>query len=315
MRLAQLVERHIDIVEVVGSSPASHTIMTTELKDTVVIYHAQCTDGFGAAYAAWKKLGDQATYLPLKTQVELPNGLEGKRVYVVDYNLDKETQESLEATGTQVTVIDHHLSAQVDVIAFPQNVFDLNHSGAVLTWRYFHPDQEVPELLLYVEDHDLWKFALPDTRAFGAALKQYEFDFAVWDELVHNLADPAFRADFIATGRTIASFEDSLVAHLLTYKERVRFEGHQLWALNVSRVYRSILGHHLATLNKGTDAPEIGIVYYHNQGAVHISLRSNGDTDVATIAKKYGGGGHKNAASIRVNSFAELPFEFIDETA
>ena len=28
----------------------------------LVIYHADCSDGFGAAYAAWKLLGDRATY-------------------------------------------------------------------------------------------------------------------------------------------------------------------------------------------------------------------------------------------------------------
>ena len=27
-----------------------------------VIYHADCTDGFGAAYAAWKQLGNRAEY-------------------------------------------------------------------------------------------------------------------------------------------------------------------------------------------------------------------------------------------------------------
>ena len=27
-----------------------------------VIYHADCTDGFGAAYSAWKCLGNRAEY-------------------------------------------------------------------------------------------------------------------------------------------------------------------------------------------------------------------------------------------------------------
>ena len=27
-----------------------------------VIYHADCTDGFGAAYSAWKLLGNRAEY-------------------------------------------------------------------------------------------------------------------------------------------------------------------------------------------------------------------------------------------------------------
>jgi hypothetical protein len=30
----------------------------------LIIYHAHCTDGFGAAYAAGCKFGDMAEYLP-----------------------------------------------------------------------------------------------------------------------------------------------------------------------------------------------------------------------------------------------------------
>ena len=31
----------------------------------LVIYHANCADGFGAAFAAWRKLGDEAEYVPM----------------------------------------------------------------------------------------------------------------------------------------------------------------------------------------------------------------------------------------------------------
>ena len=284
-----------------------------KLKDIIIIYHAQCSDGFAAAYAAWKQFGDGASYLPMKTQVEVDDSLTNKTVYVVDYSLPKHVQEKLQSQGCTVTVIDHHKSAEADVTAFPQNVFDQSRSGAVLTWQHFHPDEPIPELLLQVEDHDLWKFERPDNMSFNAALRQYPFDFTIWDELIGKLDDPVFRNKFVAQGKTIVEFEDKLINGLLEFKERVLFEGHDVWALNVSRVYRSILGHKLAELNKGTEEPELGIVYYRNQGAVHISLRSNGDVDVAAIAEKYGGGGHKNAASIRVDSFADLPFEFITE--
>lgn len=30
----------------------------------LVIYYANCADGFGAAFAAWTKLGDDAEYVP-----------------------------------------------------------------------------------------------------------------------------------------------------------------------------------------------------------------------------------------------------------
>lgn len=280
-------------------------------KDIVIIYHDQCRDGFGSAYAAWKKFGDDASYVPLKNQVELPAGLIDKELYILDYSFKKDVLEELRHTNKKVVVIDHHQSAAEAVTAFPENIFDQDHSGAVLSWQYFHPDTEVPSLLLYVEDHDIWKFILPDNREFNAALGEYEMSFVAWDELVESLKDQDFRDDFIATGRTIAGFEDKLVQHLLSFKEKVNFEGHDIYALNVSRIYRSILGHHLAQLNKAEGGIPLGIVYYRNLGAVHISLRSEDDIDVAAIAARYGGGGHKHAASIRVDSFADLPFSFL----
>jgi len=286
--------------------------MEAQYKDVVVIYHAQCRDGFGSAFAAWKKFGDNATYIPQRTQVAVADFTD-KEIYVLDYGLEEEVQRTLQATNKSVVVIDHHPSSEAGVTAFPQNIFDANHSGGVLSWQYFHPDTPVPELLCFIEDHDLWRFAMPDNRAFGAAMKEYDFDFQKWDELLRRLEDPAFRAAFINKGQIISQFEDNLVEGLMHYKERVLFEGHEVWALNVARTYRSILGHHLATLNAGTDQPEIGIVYYRNLGAVNISLRSNGDANVRVLAEKYGGGGHDNAASIKVDSFADLPFTFIEE--
>lgn len=285
--------------------------MENNLKDIVVIYHANCTDGFGAAYAAWKKFGDTASYIPLKTQVEIDLDLKDKEVYVVDYSFLAEVDAKVRARAKSLVVIDHHQTAEAVVTAHPGNVFDQSHSGAVLAWQYFHPDIPVPDLLLYVEDHDIWKFKLPDNLEFNAALGQYQRDFLVWDELITNLNNPEFRNSFIETGRTIKKFEESIVEELLTYKERARFEGHEIWVLNVSRIYRSILGHKLAKLNKENGGVPLSIIYYRSGGSVSLSLRSEDDIDVAAIAAKYGGGGHKHAAGINVANFSELPFEFI----
>jgi oligoribonuclease NrnB/cAMP/cGMP phosphodiesterase (DHH superfamily) len=282
-----------------------------KLKDIVVIYHGHCRDGFGSAYAAWKKFGEDASYVPLRRQEDMPEGLTDKELYILDYSFDKETLTDLVSKNKSVLVIDHHKSAEEAVTSFPDNIFDNDHSGAVLSWKYFHPDTTVPPLLEYIEDHDIWKFALPDNKAFAAALGEYEVSFKSWDKLIKNLESDVFLETFINTGKTLAKYRDEHVESLMQYRERVLFEGHEIWALNVSRVYRSILGHKLATLNGETGGIEMGIVYYHNEGAVNISLRSNGNVDVSEIAVKYGSGGHKNAASIKVDSFKDLPFTFI----
>ena len=32
----------------------------------LIIYHRSCADGFGAAYSAWLRFGDEAEYLPMQ---------------------------------------------------------------------------------------------------------------------------------------------------------------------------------------------------------------------------------------------------------
>ena len=281
------------------------------LKDIVIIYHDQCRDGFGSAYAAWKKFGDNASYVPRKTQDSVPEGLINKELYILDYSYKKPELEKLVSENKSVVVIDHHESAKEAVCSFPGNVFDQEHSGAVLSWKYFHPDTEVPTLLLYVEDHDLWKFQMPHNREFNASLIEYTQDFETWYQLNDNFENKDLFDSFIRNGTVIAGFEDKLVEKMMAFREKAIFEGHEIYVLNAERIYRSILGNNLAELNQKEGRVPMAIVYYRYDGYVHCSLRSTGDFCVRTLAEKYGGGGHNNAASIRVDKFENLPFQFI----
>lgn len=289
----------------------SETQPIEKLKEVVVIYHANCRDGFGSAYAAWTIFGDKASYIPRKTQEAIPEGLINKEIYILDYSYNKETLTKLKEINKKVVVIDHHETAKEAVESFDENIFSNDHSGAVLTWQYFHSDEPVPRLLLYIEDHDLWKMELEHTREFGAALGEYDRDFATWHQLNKNLEDRLHFNKFIEHGEIIARFEESLVDKMLTFREKVIFEGQEIYALNAERIYRSILGNKLSALNKSEGKMAMAIVYYRYDGMVHCSLRSQGEVDVSTIATKYGGGGHKNAASIRVANWSDLPFKFL----
>ncbi len=281
------------------------------MKDIVIIYHHQCRDGFGAAFAAWKKFGDSASYIPCKTQDTVPEGLKNKELYILDYSYPLDVLEKLVAENKKVVVIDHHKSAKDTVLAFPGNVFDLEHSGAVLAWEYFHPGTEVPKLLLYIEDHDLWKMALPHNREFSAALGEYTQNFSTWGKLSRNLSEKLHFDSFIRHGTIISRFENRYVNNLIEFRERVRCEDCEVYAVNCARIYRSIVGNRLAGLNLKSGREPFGIVYYRYDGMWHCSLRSHSGFDVSVIAKKYGGGGHAGAASIRTKTFSELPFTFI----
>ena len=280
----------------------------TELKDHVVVYHANCRDGFSSAYAAWKKFGDEATYLPRKVQAPPPDGLFDKHVYIVDYSYDKETLEGLRSVNRSVIVLDHHQTAQEAVTAFPENVFDLEHSGAVLSWTHFHPDKKVPRFLEYIEDHDLWKWNLPHTREISALIGLYDFNFETWDKLAAQFDNEGTFQKLVERSRMLYEGKRRYIKELLGYAEKVKFEDYEVYAVNCARPYRAEVGNQLAKRH-----PPFGIVWYHYDGMFHVSLRSRGDFDVAKLAEKYGGGGHKNAASVRFKTWSEVPFEYIEQ--
>ena len=60
----------------------------------VVIYHADCTDGFGAAYSAWKALGNRAEYHACKHGTNPPD-IKGKNVVILDFSFDNKTTKKM----------------------------------------------------------------------------------------------------------------------------------------------------------------------------------------------------------------------------
>ena len=48
----------------------------------IVFYHAHCLDGYAAAWAAWKSLGDQAKYQAVMRQQPMPTFPKGADLYI-----------------------------------------------------------------------------------------------------------------------------------------------------------------------------------------------------------------------------------------
>jgi len=46
----------------------------------------------------------------------------------------------------------------------------MSRSGCVLTWQHFFHDLKPPKILLHIEDRDIWRFKLDDTREITTAL-------------------------------------------------------------------------------------------------------------------------------------------------
>jgi len=261
------------------------------MKSIVVLYHAQCRDGFSAAWSAWKKLKNKADYFPVEHQVD-PPVLKNKTIYMLDFCYPKELMEKIVKENKRVIVIDHHAMMQKDALCASEFVFDNNHSGAVLAWRYFHPKKKIPTLLKYVEDIDLWKFKQPHSKEITLAIDLFPYTFKNWDKISKDLEKKgkAFK-NYLIKGSAIAAYTKIIIKEMADLADKVNFEGYQVLAANCPRFLKSALGNELAKR-----CSSFGIAWHLSGKKIHVSLRAQGKVDVAKIAQKYGGGGHKNAS-------------------
>ena len=86
----------------------------TEAKRPICIYHKNCADGFGAAWAVWKKHGDAFEY-HASAYGDDPPDFHGRDVYMVDFSFKRPVMERILLAAETVTVLDHHKTAQADL--------------------------------------------------------------------------------------------------------------------------------------------------------------------------------------------------------
>ncbi len=277
-------------------------------REIAILYHGGCPDGFGAAYAAWKKFGDTAEYIPVKHGRQAPENLAGRKLYFVDFCYPKDIMDGLVKEAASVTVLDHHLGNRDVVESMPEYIFDEKRSGATIAWAYFHPDAPVPMLLKYVEDGDLYVFKIPDSRAAIAYLYAQPFHFDVWDALSARLENAAEHAALIERGKVYAEQFAILVEQISNKATLVSFEGFECYLATAADMFASDVGNRLATIK-----PPLGIIVNFHGDVMNVSLRSDSSIDVSAIARKYGGNGHPQASAFRLKWGDPLPWTVMKE--
>lgn len=269
----------------------------------LVIYHGNCIDGFTAAWAIWKKHPDWEFFAG--KYGDAPPDVTGRDVYMVDFSYKLPVILKMIDSAKTITIIDHHKTAQADLAGLEEQtngqvivMFDMEKSGAHLTWEYFHPSKVVPQIVKYVEDRDLWRFTFPETEAINAYIFSKEYDFHVWDDMARCLDDGG---DLIADmGRAIAAKHHKDIKELSVNSYRAKICGYDVPVINVPYTLASDMCHLL-----GKNEPFAASYYFDGKrNKIVVSLRSeeNG-VDVSEIAKSFGGGGHKHAAGFELVNF------------
>lgn len=270
------------------------------MTNPLCIYHANCADGFGAAWVVRRHFAGMVDFHPGVYQ-DTPPDVSGLHVVMVDFSYKRDTVEAMRTGAKSIKIIDHHKTAIDDLsgrLAEEDGcpielIFDLNRSGAGLTWDTYFTDEPRPQLINHIEDRDLWRFKLPYTREIQAAVFSEPYDFVKWDFL---MAAPV--EHLVAEGVAIERKHHKDVAELVRVcKRRMNIGGKVVWGANLPYTLTSDAGHMMAD-----DGEPFAACYWDTPEGRVFSLRSReGGSDVSEIAKQYGGGGHKNAAGFRIS--------------
>lgn len=269
---------------------------------TLVIYHGNCADGFGAAYAAWKIFGTRAEYYPAKYQQEPPD-VTNKAVYILDFSYKKPVMEQMLEKADYITIIDHHASAIEDLQSLEHSRFYKvlynTNSGAHLAWKYFHGTNP-PDLIKHIEDRDLWKFEFAKTRDIQTALFSLDWTFELWDEIVKGGQERLDELAIEGVALNRKHFKDLKI--LIEIGTRTMdIAGYEVPVASMPPMMTSDAGHIMAK-----DQP-FAACYYDTPHYRNFSLRSEANgLDVSKIAAIYGGGGHPRASGFKVPRDHEL---------
>lgn len=261
------------------------------------IYHANCADGFTAAWIVKRKFGNDVEFYPGFYQNAPPN-VKDRDIILVDFSYKLNIVLDIAREAKSVTILDHHKSALDDLEGLGQIadnvelVLDMERSGAMITWDYYFPNEQCPKLVEHIQDRDLFRFELEGTQEIQSTVFSYPYEFEIWDKLFSTPIEELYEE-----GKSIHRKHSKDIKEFLEIAQQTLcIDGHIVPAVNVPYTMGSDAAHLLAH-----DAP-FAAYYYDIHGYRIFGLRSIQDEgmDVQKIAVKYGGGGHVHASGFKI---------------
>ena len=295
---------------------------TEQLKRRVAVLRHADADGFGAAFSIWKALKDtrELLFIPVQYGQDVPwealRDFGPDKVFIVDFSYKTHILEGIASIYPDLTVIDHHKSALPELQAWlpEQSVnpgagsyfFDLEQSGCGLTWELFHYNEELdsdsgemlayptpcPEILLYVQDRDLWRFELEHSKEINAYIATMPETFEEWDNF--------YLPEAYTCGKAVIAFQNAQIQKRLK-DVIVRDFAVTTYPGCIFTVPFINASENISELGEAMclaypDAPFSVSYCDRADGKRSYSLRSRNGFDVSVVAKAFQGGGHFSAS-------------------
>jgi len=164
---------------------------------------------------------------------------------------------------------------------------------------------DIPDVLLYVEDRDLFTLQMPENRAYMTIINQFrDMSNNNYEEFLRLLDNDYFHSQIGEGARAVAKYEEEQINRLASYYHWIYIDNTKIpavncrmWGSDVCTVlYKQFpdapfVCHYFDTPDR--DNRDIKTRVYSLRSAEH-------GVDVSKIAEKFGGGGHYHASGFNV---------------
>jgi oligoribonuclease NrnB/cAMP/cGMP phosphodiesterase (DHH superfamily) len=256
----------------------------------LIIAHGNCPDGFAAAWVArrWHAARGLNPEIVFALYDHAPPDVSNRDVLIADFSWPRGVLESLAAKARSLVVLDHHATARDALSGLPFCTFDMDRSGAGMTWDYFHPSEKRPWIVDYTEDADLWRFALPHSRAVRAFRDSFQRSFDEWDRF------PGFNLrDVPEYGYSILRANERHVAQMCDARFWLLLDGERVPAVWAPVLFSDVREE---LLKREPSARMSASILLRADGKVQFGLGAREGVNAGEFAKRFGGGGHPGAA-------------------
>lgn len=248
--------------------------------NTLIISHANCMDGSLSAYLLWSEYGGDVVFCHYGDTVDF-SGYD--RIYIGDFSFPPVVLDQM-AESAEVWVWDHHASA-IERLSDYNNprvhlVLDDSLCGAALIAL----SQEIHWWCVdYVNDRDLWKWSLQDSREISAGFEYFglKHDWQGWESVD--------RAACVEAGRVLVRSVDGAVAAFVENWKKsptyVEVDGVRMPFANCTDLISERCG---ALAGSG-----VACTWFWRDGKFIYSFRGE---EALRFAQALGGGGHPRAA-------------------
>lgn len=226
-------------------------------------------------------------------------------VYIVDFSFPPDVLKSISERVHKIYWMDHHETAAKYVVDVPDNVevhFDQNFSGAKLVSNFLEenfPDYCEPWFVNYIEDRDLWKWQMPNSREVNAYIATANFDYDEW----------LYMAEFTPM-QYVLGCGKSLLRKLELDVDRISRDAvisDRITFVNTP-IFQSDVGNKCVQ----RDDCDVALMWYLKDDKIRFSVRSS--LPVANIiAESFGGGGHPKAAGFEYTDLDKPILSILDE--